>query len=160
MDSCRFGLPSQTSSTINKLDISTFKFGYPRLTLKGGPKDKSDHIKRFPAHDLLQVGLPSQTSRTNNKRVISIFKFGYPRLTLKGGPKVKSDHTRRFPVHDFLCVGLPSQTSRTNKEYMCFRWIQSNWFNAYWMYCPNIPHAPFPSHFSMLIFGCVVVWGT
>ena len=81
--------------------ISTFNFGYPRLTLKG-PKVKSDHTRRFPAHDFLYVGLPSQTSRTNNKRVISTFKFGYPRLTLKEGSKVNSDNIRRFAAHDFL----------------------------------------------------------
>ena len=93
--------------TNNKRVIGTFTFGYSRLTLKEGPKVKSDHTRRFPAHDFLYVGLPSQTSRTNNKRVISTFKFGYPRLTLKEGPKVKSDHTRRFPAHDFLYAGLP-----------------------------------------------------
>ena len=42
--------------TNNKQVISTFKFGYPCLTLKEGSKVKSDHIKRFPAHDFLQVG--------------------------------------------------------------------------------------------------------
>ena len=112
------GLPSQTSRTNKKRVISTFKFGCPHFTLKEGPKVgpkvKSDHARRFPAHDFLYVGLPSQTSRTNNKQVISTFKFGCPHLTLKEGPKVKSDHTRRFPAHDFLYVGLPSQTSRTN----------------------------------------------
>ena len=63
---------------------------------------KSDHIKRFPAHDFLYDGLPSQTCTTNNKRVIGTFKFGYPRLTLKEESKVKSDHTKIFPAHDFL----------------------------------------------------------
>ena len=29
----------------NKRVISTFKFGYPRLTLKKGPKVKSDHTR-------------------------------------------------------------------------------------------------------------------
>ena len=109
-------LPSQTSRTNNKRVISTFKFGCPHLTLKEGPKVKSDHARRFPAHDFLYVGLPSQTTGINNKRVISTFKFGCPHLTLKEGPKVKSDHTRRFPAHDFLYVGLPSQTSRTNNK--------------------------------------------
>ena len=33
--------------------ISTFKYGYPRLTLKEGTKVKSDHIGRFLAHDFL-----------------------------------------------------------------------------------------------------------
>ena len=55
------------------------------LTLKEGPKVKSDHITRLPAHDFLEVGFTLQTSRTNNKRVISTFKFGCPRLTLKEG---------------------------------------------------------------------------
>ena len=96
--------------------ISTFKFGYALLTLNEGPKVKSDHTRRFPAHDFLYVGIPSQTSRTNNKRVIRTFKFGYARLTLKGGPKVKCDHSRRFPGHDFLYVGIPSQTSTTNNK--------------------------------------------
>ena len=66
-------LPSQTSGTNNKRVISTFKFGYPCLTLKEGPlKVKSDHTKRFPPHDFLQVGLSSQTSRIN-KGDISTF---------------------------------------------------------------------------------------
>ena len=64
-------------------------FGYPRLILKEGPKVKSDHTRRFTAHDFVCVGLLSQSSRTNNKRVINTFKFGYPRLTLKEGSKVK-----------------------------------------------------------------------
>ena len=42
------------------------KFGYPRLTLEEGPKVKSDHIRRFPAHDFLHVGFTSETSRINN----------------------------------------------------------------------------------------------
>ena len=63
-----------------------------RLTLKEGPKVKSDHIRRFPAHDILQGGLTMQTSRINNKQVITTLTFGYPRLTLKEGLKVKSDH--------------------------------------------------------------------
>ena len=67
--------------------ISTFQFGYPRLTLKERPKVKSDHTKRFPAHGFLHIGIPSQTSRTNNKRVISTLNFAYPRLTLKEGPR-------------------------------------------------------------------------
>ena len=67
-------LPSQTSGTNNKRVISTFKFGYPCLTLKEGSlKVKSDHTKRFPPHDFLQVGLSSQTSRINNKGDISTF---------------------------------------------------------------------------------------
>ena len=37
----------------NKRVVSTFKFGYPHLTLKQGPKVKSDHIKRFLAHGFL-----------------------------------------------------------------------------------------------------------
>ena len=88
------GLPSQTSRINNKPVISTFKFGYPRLTLKEGPKVKTVHTRRFLAHDFPYVGLPSQTSRINNKPVISTFKFGHPRLTLKEGPKVKTVHTR------------------------------------------------------------------
>ena len=90
------------SKTNNKRAISTFKFGYPCLTLKEEPKVKSDHLKRFAAHDFLWVGFTLRTSRTNNERAISIFKFGYPHLTLKEGPKVKSDHLKRFAAHDFL----------------------------------------------------------
>ena len=122
-DFLHVGIPSQTSRTNNKRVISTFtfetltfKFGYPRLTLNQGPKVKSDHTRRFPAHDFLHVGLPSQTSRSNNKRVISTFMFGYARLTLKETPKAKTDHTRRFPANDFPHCGLPSETSRTNNN--------------------------------------------
>ena len=44
----------QTSRNTNKGVISTFNFGYRHLTLKDGPKLKSDHIKRFVALDFLQ----------------------------------------------------------------------------------------------------------
>ena len=47
------GMTLQTSRNKNKQVISTYNFGYPHLTLKEGPKVKSDHIKRFPAHDFL-----------------------------------------------------------------------------------------------------------
>ena len=63
-------------------------FGCPCFTLKEGSKVKSDYIKRFPAHDFLQVGFTCQTSRTNNKGDIGTFKvcsmgyFGIPWMTL------------------------------------------------------------------------------
>ena len=41
------------SGSLAALVISTFKFGYPRLILKEGSKVKSDHTRRFPAHDFL-----------------------------------------------------------------------------------------------------------
>ena len=104
-----------TTRTNNKPVISTFKYGYCHLTSNEGSKVKSDHIRRFSAHNFLQIGFTSQTSRTNNKQVISTFIFGYPHLTLKERPKVNSDHIRRFPAHDFLKVGFTSQTSRINK---------------------------------------------
>ena len=84
------------------MSYNPFKFGCPHLTLKEGLKVKSDHIRRFPAHDFLQGGFILQTSKTNNKQVISTFKFGYPCMTLKEGSNVKSDHIKRFPAHDFL----------------------------------------------------------
>ena len=65
----------QTSRNTKKQNINTVNFGNPHLTLKEGPKVKSDHTKRFPAHDFLHFGLPSQTSRTNNKQVISILSL-------------------------------------------------------------------------------------
>ena len=77
----------QTSRNMNKQDINTVNFGNPHLTLKEGPKVKSDHTKRFPVHEILDFGLPFQTSRTNDKRVIDTFKFGNPRLTLMEGPR-------------------------------------------------------------------------
>ena len=46
---------------------------------------KSDHIRRFVAHDFVLVGLTLKTSRASIKRAISTFKFGYPCLTLKEG---------------------------------------------------------------------------
>ena len=38
---------SQMSRTNNKRVISTFKFGYPHLTLKEGPKVKSDQNQKI-----------------------------------------------------------------------------------------------------------------
>ena len=55
--------------TNNKQVISTFKFGYPHLTLKE-PKVKFDHINRFAAHDFLKVGFTFQTSRTTKGDII------------------------------------------------------------------------------------------
>ena len=49
-------------------------------------KVKSDHIRRFLAHDFAKISFTLQTSRTNNKRAISTYSFGYPRLTLEEGP--------------------------------------------------------------------------
>ena len=47
----KLGHPRLTNSKTNhKPDIGTFRFGHHRLTLNEGPKVKSDHIKRFPAH--------------------------------------------------------------------------------------------------------------
>ena len=131
-----------------------------RLTLKEGPKVKSNNIRRFPAHDFLQVGVTLQTSRINNKWVISNFRFGYPRLTLKEGLTVKSDHTKTFPAYDFLQVGLSSQTSMTNNKRlmntfnfgyrhftlkegpkvksMHIRRFPSPWFPICWFIIPNL----------------------
>ena len=77
-----------TSKTNNKQVISTFKFGCPCLTFKEELKVKFDQIRKFPAHDFLQVGLTLQTSRNNNKPVINTFKFGNPQLTLNEGPNL------------------------------------------------------------------------
>ena len=55
---------------------------------------QSDHIKRFPAHDFLEVGFTYQTSMAKNKQFVGTFKFCPPRLTLKEGTKVKSDHIK------------------------------------------------------------------
>ena len=93
-----------------------------RLTLKEEPKVKSNNIRRYPAHDILQVGFTLQTSRINNKRVISTFKFGCPHLNLKEGLKVNSDHIRRFPVSD-LWVPEPWIFTRIKNhipEYLSF----------------------------------------
>ena len=57
--------------TNNKRVISTFKFGYPHLTLKEGSKVKSDHINRFPAHDFLQVGYNDLLNSENLKEAIA-----------------------------------------------------------------------------------------
>ena len=46
-------------------------FGYPHLTLKEGSKVKSDHINRFPAHDLLQVGYNDLLNSENLKEAIA-----------------------------------------------------------------------------------------
>ena len=58
-----------------------------RLTLKEGPKVKSD-VRIFPPNDILQFGFTLQTSRINSK-------VGSPRLTWKEWPKLKSEHIRR-----------------------------------------------------------------
>ena len=52
-DTLQVGFTLQTSRINNKRVISIFKIGCTRLTLKEGSKVKSDHIKRFPAHDFL-----------------------------------------------------------------------------------------------------------
>ena len=92
----------QTSRNMNKQDTNTVNFGNPHLTLKEGPKVKSNHTKRFPPHDFLYVGLPYQTSRANNKRVISTFKFGNPRLTSMEVPR-SNPTTAIDSLSMFLC---------------------------------------------------------
>ena len=73
-------------------------------------KVKSEHIRRFLAHDFLMVGFTLQTSKTSNEQVISTIKFDYLHLTLKEESKVKSYHIRRFLSHDFLYDGLHCKT--------------------------------------------------
>ena len=73
------------------------------LTLKEGPKVKSDHIRRSLAHDILRVGFTFQASYIN-KQFFSIFKFCYPCLTLKEGSKVKSDHIKS--LKGFHCTWI------------------------------------------------------
>ena len=90
---------------IGSINAIKTNFGNPHLTLKEGPKVKSDHTKRFPAHDFLDFGLPFQSSRTNNKRVISTFKFVYPRLTLMEGPRSNLTTAIDFQ-HMILCTIL------------------------------------------------------
>ena len=58
-------LPSQTSKTNNKRVISTFKFGYPRLTLKKRSKVKSDHINRLNATVQCFMMAPLKTKKKN-----------------------------------------------------------------------------------------------
>ena len=43
------------------------KASEPLFDLEAGPKVKSDHIRIFPAHDILQVGFTLQTSRIDYK---------------------------------------------------------------------------------------------
>ena len=57
--------------------ISTFKFGYPHLTLKEGSKVKSVHTRKFAVHDFLLVDFTLQTSRNNNKGDIGTFKVRF-----------------------------------------------------------------------------------
>ena len=106
----------QTSRTNNKQVISTFKFGYARLTLKDGLKVKSEYIRRFLAHDFLKVGLTLHNSRNKNRHVISTFNFVCLSLTLHDRPKIKSELIRRFLSHDFRYISFTLQTSRTNNK--------------------------------------------
>ena len=79
--------PKPEGPIISEL-YALFKFGYSLLTLKEGPKVKSDHTITFRAHDFLLVGFTLQISRTNNKQDIDNFKvryvgyFGTPWMTL------------------------------------------------------------------------------
>ena len=98
---------SNTKAVDSPLDndkqvISTLKFGYPCLTSKG-QKVKSEHIRRFLAHDFLQNGFTLQTSMSYKH-----FKVWLSLFELEGGggggggANVRSEDIRRFPVHDFL----------------------------------------------------------
>ena len=84
----------QTSRTNNKQVMGTFKFDCPRLTLKEGPKVKSDHTRRFLAHDFIQVGFTLQTSRTNNKR------------NNHGGHLVFQNEAKKIPRQDFMVMNI------------------------------------------------------
>ena len=46
------GFTLQASRTNNKRVTSTFNFGYPRLTMKEGPKVKSVQTRRFSGYDI------------------------------------------------------------------------------------------------------------
>ena len=93
----------QTCRTNNKRVISTFKFEYPRLTLKEGSKVKSDHIKIFPAHDL-KVGFTYQASKTNNKGDISIFHDC--QRNAHGSHLVFQNEAKNIPRQDFMVMNI------------------------------------------------------
>ena len=78
------GFTLQTSITRYIRVISTFKFCYSCLTLKGGPRSISGDFSR----------------------ISSTVTSGYPHLTLKKWPKVKFDCIRKLLAHDFLWVGF------------------------------------------------------
>ena len=62
----------RTDANLYPLERQLTKASEPSFDLEEGPKVKSD-IRRFSAHDILQVGLTLQTTRINNKCVISTF---------------------------------------------------------------------------------------
>ena len=88
---------------------------------EGGSKVKSDHIKRLPAHDCLQVGFTLQTSRTKNKRVISTFKFCYLCLNLKGGSRVFQNEPKNIPCKDFVMRNISCEFEISTYNTLCPR---------------------------------------
>ena len=151
-------LPSQTSRTNNKPVISTFKFGYPCLTLKEGSKVKSDHTKRFPAHDFLQVGLPSQTCRTNNKGDISTF-HDWQRNTC-GSHLVFQNEAKNIPSQDFIMRNISCEFEISTYNTLCSRgptkvlvWSQINVPGGHLVFqneAKNIPR----QHFMVINISC------
>ena len=151
-------LPSQTSRTNNKPVISTFKFGYPCLTLKEGSKVKSDHTKRFTAHDFLQVGLPSQTSRTNNKGDISTF-HDWQRNTC-GSHLVFQNEAKNIPSQDFIMRNISCEFEISTYNTLCSRgptkvlvWSQINVPGGHLVFqneAKNIPR----EHFMVINISC------
>ena len=109
----------QTSRNTKKRVINTFNFGYPHLTLKEGQKVKSDHIKRFLAHDFLQGGLPSQTSGTNNKGDISTF-HDWQRNAC-GGHLVFQNEAKNIPSQDFVMSDISCEFEISTYNTLCSR---------------------------------------
>ena len=110
-----------------------------RLTLKEGPKVKSDNIRTFLAHDILQVGFTLQTSRYNNKQLTSTFKFGCPHLTLKESEQlailpVQAKHQKRCFVSPPMEV--PACTPLTRCRDLLFSWLEK--VTSLHLFCSNL----------------------
>ena len=110
--------------TNNKRGISTFKFGYPHLTLKEGSKVKSDHTKRFPDHDFLYFqneakNIPSQDFVMRNipcefeiPTYNTLCSRGPPKVLAKsrknahGGHLVFQNEAKNIPRQDFMVMNI------------------------------------------------------
>ena len=99
-----------------KLVISTFRFGYARLTLKEGSKVKSDHTKRFPAHDFLQE---TQTSGTNNKGDTSTFHDR--QRNARGSHLAFQNEAKNIPSQDFVMSNIFCECEISTYNTLCSR---------------------------------------
>ena len=109
-----------------QVSFKAFKMINPYWILKEESKVKYDFIKRYAAHDFLQVGLTFQTCRSNNKWFLDPLKMVNSCLTLKEGSRGQIWSNEK--IHStWYSIGWFNILSLWGQKQVSFRPFKDGW---------------------------------